>query len=233
MSSMPAKHERVGVDHPLEVAGAWRRARRASVGRATLRLVLPMMTIIREVQSSPRMAHRRRCTSSACQVLVVQRGSPRLLPPVRSNRYGSVALASPAVATVRLPGYRCNRYADVVPWSAMGPSRSERGPARGAGGDRRPDRRAGRGQPHHRGRRRPLGRGQDDDLPPLAHRGRSIIDAVRSCWAHLSTPDTGDLRTDLVRLLRGHGARSTSPRWPAGSCRRCWAPPAATRSSTG
>ena len=30
-----------------------------------------------------------------------------------------------------------------------------------------------------------------------------IIDAVRSCWAHLPTPDTGDLRTDLVRLFDG------------------------------
>ena len=30
-----------------------------------------------------------------------------------------------------------------------------------------------------------------------------IIDAVRSCWAHLPTPDTGDLRTDLVQLFEG------------------------------
>ncbi|HZB71288.1 MAG TPA: TetR/AcrR family transcriptional regulator [Acidimicrobiales bacterium] len=34
-------------------------------------------------------------------------------------------------------------------------------------------------------------------------RGPLIIDAVRSCWAHLPTPDTGDLRTDLVRLFEG------------------------------
>lgn len=34
-------------------------------------------------------------------------------------------------------------------------------------------------------------------------RGPLIIDAVRSCWAHLPTPDTGDLRTDLVRLFDG------------------------------
>src|SRR5918997_1902576 len=34
-------------------------------------------------------------------------------------------------------------------------------------------------------------------------RGPLVIDAVRSCWAHLPTPDTGDLRTDLVRLFEG------------------------------
>jgi AcrR family transcriptional regulator len=34
-------------------------------------------------------------------------------------------------------------------------------------------------------------------------RGPLIIDAVRSCWAHLATPDTGDLRTDLLRLFEG------------------------------
>jgi AcrR family transcriptional regulator len=34
-------------------------------------------------------------------------------------------------------------------------------------------------------------------------RGPLIIDAVRSCWAHLPTPGTGDLRTDLVRLFEG------------------------------
>ena len=34
-------------------------------------------------------------------------------------------------------------------------------------------------------------------------RGPLVIDAVRSCWAHLPTPDTGDLRTDLVQLFEG------------------------------
>jgi AcrR family transcriptional regulator len=34
-------------------------------------------------------------------------------------------------------------------------------------------------------------------------RGPLVIDAVRSCWSHLPTPDTGDLRTDLVRLFEG------------------------------
>jgi AcrR family transcriptional regulator len=33
-----------------------------------------------------------------------------------------------------------------------------------------------------------------------------IIDGIRSCWPHLSTPDTGDLRTDL-RELFDHMAR--------------------------
>jgi len=34
-------------------------------------------------------------------------------------------------------------------------------------------------------------------------RGPLVIDAVRSCWAHLPTPDTGDLRRDLAQLFEG------------------------------
>jgi AcrR family transcriptional regulator len=32
-------------------------------------------------------------------------------------------------------------------------------------------------------------------------RGPLVIDAVRSCWSHLTTPDTGSLREDLLTLF--------------------------------
>jgi AcrR family transcriptional regulator len=36
-----------------------------------------------------------------------------------------------------------------------------------------------------------------------ASRSALVIDAVRSCFEHLATPDTGDLRADLVALFSG------------------------------
>ena len=55
------EHEAVGVDDPLQLGVAWRRAAsgRASVGRATLSTVLPTMTMISDAHSTARVFQRR------------------------------------------------------------------------------------------------------------------------------------------------------------------------------
>ena len=194
---------------------------------ATLSAVLPMMTIIRLVQSTAEDAppvvvdlggrSRGRRGGGRRRVTGVPFGQAvSLRDRCGTLRHRRRSCTMCRVVTAHLDG---EFHYDLASWPAperrSTPSRP-RGHARPAAGQRRRRR-------HLRGGRRPLGRGQVHALPPLRHQAGLLVAAANSCFVEHPTPDTGDLARGPARHPP-QGADTEDERRVPDVCPRCWRP---------